>query len=210
MRGKSQVNLRNTFILPELSTFSEKELLVLVSRGHQRAFKELFERYKVRFYRVTLKMVQSEEIAKDIVQDVFMSIWANRKSLEGVTNPSSYFFTMVYRKVYQHFRKLALDKRFQQLSQKKDKTENTTEKIVLFRETNGLLSRAISLLPPQQQMVFKLCKQEGLSREDVAKYLDISPNTVKNHLAKALKFVHTYLKGSTALFIFVIDRINPF
>lgn len=183
--------------------YDEKELLTLISGGEGTAFRGLYELYKERFYGVALKMTQSDAVAKDIVQEVFLNIWKNRENLVHVDNPSSYLFTAVYRSVYQHFRKVALERKFQQSAEKIESVENTTEEMVLTHENNNLLSMAVSQLPPQQQMVFRLSREQGYSREDVAKYMNISPNTVKNHLAKALKFVHTYLKSFATIFLFM-------
>jgi len=192
--------------LPEHSIYDERELLALISKGDGSAFRELYELYRERIYAVSRKMTQSDDVASDIVQDVFLNIWKNRDGLAIIENPSSYLFTAVYRRVYQHYRKLALERKFQQATQKIERVENTTEETVLAHESRNMLSMAVSQLPPQQQMVFKLSKEEGYSREDVAEYLNISPNTVKNHLSKALKFVQTYLKSLATIFFFLFCK----
>lgn len=146
-------------------------------------------------------MTRSDEVAEDIVQDVFMNIWIKRESLVDVDNSSAYFFTAVYRRVYHHYRKIALEKKLLRVAPPIKESVNTTEEMVLARESNELISQAIDKLPPQQQLVFKLSKQDGLSREDVARQLQISPHTVKNHLADALKFIRIFLHNSTLTFL---------
>jgi RNA polymerase sigma-70 factor (ECF subfamily) len=190
--------------LPDCSLYDEKALLSEIARGDERAFKKLFDLYKGRFYSVVLKMTRSDEVAEDIVQDVFMNIWNKRERLVDIDNPSSYFFTAVYRRVYHHYRKIAQEKKLLQVVPPVKESVNTTDEIVLARESNKLISQAISKLPPQQQRVFKLSKQEGLSREDVARQLQISPNTVKNHLADALKFIRTFLRDSSRTFLILL------
>jgi RNA polymerase sigma-70 factor (family 1) len=186
--------------LPDCSLYDEKVLLAEIATGDEQAFKKLFDLYKERFYSVTLKMTRSDEVAEDIVQDVFMNIWNKRERLADINNPSSYFFTAVYRRIYHHYRKIAQEKKLLQVAPSIKESVNTTDEMVLAHESNKLISQAISKLPPQQQRVFKLSKQEGLSREDVARQLQISPNTVKNHLADALKFIRTFLHDSSLTF----------
>ena len=181
--------------------YDQKELLKQVAEGEESAFRKLFDLYKERFYAVALKMTRSDEVAEDIVQDVFMNIWSKRESLVDVDNPSSYFFTAVYRRVYHHYRKIALEKKLFQVVPPAKEWVNTTEEMVLAHENKNLISEAIAKLPPQQQLVFKLSKQEGLSRQDVANQLHISPNTVKNHLADAIKFIRIFLLKSTLTFL---------
>ena len=183
--------------------YDEKALLSKIAAGDERAFKKLFDFYKERFYAVVLKMTRCDEIAEDIVQDVFMNIWSKRESLVNVENPSTYFFTAVYRRVYHHYRKVALEKRILQVVPRVKESVNTTDEMVLAHESENLISQAIAKLPSQQQLVFKLSKQEGFSREDVARQLHISPNTVKNHLTDAIKFICAFLHNSTLTILII-------
>lgn len=186
--------------MPDSSIYHEKVLLAKIAAGDEHAFRELFNIYKERFYAVVLKMAQSDEVAQDIVQDTFMQIWDKRETLVDVDNPSSYFFTAVYRRVYHHYRKLALEKKLLQVVASPKVSVNVTDEMVLARESESLISQAIAKLPPQQKLVFKLSKQDGLSREDIARQLHISPHTVKNHLTEALKFIRTFLHNSAFAF----------
>lgn len=178
-------------------------MLSAIAAGDEHAFKILFDLYKVRFYSIARKMTGSDEIAEDIVQEVFMNIWNKRESLVNIDNPSSYFFTAVYRKVYQHYRKDALEKKLLLEASLLNVSVNTTDEMVLAQESNQLISQAISKLPSQQQLVFKLSKVEGLSREDIARQLQISPHTVKNHLSEALKSIRAFLQNPTIIFLMI-------
>lgn len=149
-------------------------------------------------------MTGSDEVAEDIVQDVFMNIWTKREGLVNIENPSSYFFTVVYRRVYQYYRKLALEKKLLREAPPVKKSADVTDQMILAHESINLIYKAVEKLPPQQQLVYKLCKQEGLSREDVAHQLHISPNTVKNHLADAIKFIRVFLRNSTLTFLIIL------
>lgn len=190
--------------MPNCSLYDEKALIAEIAAGDERAFKKLFDIYKERFYSVAFKMTRSDEVAEDIVQDVFMNLWKKRESLLNVDNLSSYFFTAVYRRVYHHFRKLALERKLLLLAPTIKESVNTTDEMVLANECNELISQAINKLPPQQKLVFKLSREEGMSREDVARQMEISPNTVKNHLSDALKFIRTFLRNSSFIFLLLI------
>ena len=205
---ESVLSLDKSFFLPDYFFYDEKALLLGVAAGDERAFRELFNLYKERFYAVVLKMTGSDEVAEDIVQDVFMNIWSKRESLTGIENPSSYFFTAVYRRVYHHYRKTALERKLLQAVSARKESVNTTDETVLANESSELISQAVAKLPPQQQLVFKLIKQEGLSRADIAQQLQISPHTVKNHLADALKFIRAFLRNSAISFLIICWLFN--
>jgi RNA polymerase sigma-70 factor (family 1) len=190
--------------LSDCSRYDEKALLAKIACGDEHAFRKLFDLYKDRFYSVVLKMTRSDEVAEDIVQDVFMKIWAKRESLVHIDNPSSYFFTAVYRRVYHHYRKVASEKQLLQVALPIKEGVNTTDEMVMAHESKKLIFQAIAKLPPQQQIVFRLSKQEGLSREDIASQLHISPNTVKNHLSNAIKFIQAFLGNSTFISMIVL------
>lgn len=183
--------------------YDEKTLLAEIASGNERAFRQLLDIYRDRFYAVAFKMTQSDETAKDIVQEVFMNIWKNRENLVKVDHPSSYFFTAVYRKIYHHYRMLASKRRFFQSASAIKASENTTDEMVLANECKEWISQAITQLPPQQKLVFKLSKEEGMNREDIARQLEISPNTVKNHLSDAIKFIHTFLSKYSLIFLMI-------
>ena len=189
--------------LSDCSLYDEKALLIEIAAGDDRAFRKLYDLYKERFYSLALKMTRSDEVAQDIVQDVFLSIWNRRKCLAEVDRPYSYFFTAVYRRIYQHYRTIALERKLSRVVPFVNESVNTTDEMVLARESGELISRAIAKLPPRQRLVFKLTKQEGLSREDVARRLQVSPNTVKNHLADALKFIRAFLRNTNYIFLII-------
>ena len=169
-------------------------LLHLVSKGDQDAFRILFDHYKERFHWVVMKMTGSEHVAEEITQETFIKIWNQRESLEHVHNADAYFFTVVYRLVYKYYKKLAIDEKIEQAALSAPDSASVTEEMVITRESQRIISEAIDKVPPQQQLIYKLSKIEGLSREEIASRLNISPNTVRNHLAEAMKSLRIYLK----------------
>lgn len=183
--------------------YDEKELLSRIAEGDERAFRVFFDRYKDRFYAVVLKMTRSDSVAEEIVQEIFIKIWQKRTSLKEIDYPETYFFTAVYRRVYNHYKKLALERKLLGLISESPGFRNITDETVLAQESERLINEAISKLPPQQQLVFTLSKQEGLSREQIAEQLHISPHTVRNHLADAVKFIKAYLSQAAMIYLFV-------
>jgi RNA polymerase sigma-70 factor (ECF subfamily) len=85
-----------------------------------------------------------------------------------------------------------------------DQFKDITDETILAREEERLINEAINKLPPQMQLVFKLGKQEGLSRKRIAEQLVISPNTVRNHMLGAVKAIRSHLDDAalTAFYLF--------
>jgi RNA polymerase sigma-70 factor (family 1) len=189
--------------LPDVLLYDEKALLAKIAAGDEKAFEEFFSLYKERFYAVALKMTRLDHVAEELVQDVFLNIWQKRETLADIDNPSSYFFTALYRRVYNHYRIMARERKSLEVASKTSGSVNTTDDMVLAHESQQLISLAITKLPPQQQLVFRLSKQEGLRRDEIAGKLQISPHTVKNQLADALKFIKAFLTHSNLTILII-------
>jgi len=191
--------------MPEDLLYDIKKLLSQVGEGNEPAFRTIFDFFKERFYAASLKMTHSPDIAQEIVQEVFVGLWINRAKVAAAVNPESYLLTMLHNCIYAHFRKLALEKAMKKKmgEQPLELDESSVEDVLLEKETREILESVISQLPPQQQMVYKLSRQQGLSREEIAMQLHISPHTVKNHLQHATQFIRAYYKAGASTFIWI-------
>jgi RNA polymerase sigma-70 factor (ECF subfamily) len=176
-----------------METSNEIELIKRLQQSDSEAFLALYDRYHVIVYNWSLKIVKVPTHAEDIVQDVFLKIWQIRDRL----NPHQSFPAFIYRicrnKAFTLIKKITTDERLQiqimhQLKNVVESTENST----LWHEYEVLLSNAVGKLPKQRQKVFKLCRQEGKSYEEVANELGISRNTVKEHMVMAVKNIKEY------------------
>ena len=159
----------------------------------------LFDEYKDRFYSVSLKMTGNSDLAQEMVQDIFVKIWKNRATLPDIQNPDAYLLTALYRQIFKYYKKLALERKLLRVIAESPAFQNITDETVLARESERLINEAISKLPQQRQLVFRLSKQDGLTRDQVAEKLNISPHTVRNHMAEAIKFIRAYLKHAAGI-----------
>lgn len=191
--------------MPQDDQYNIKMLLCEVGKGNEHAFKSVFDFYKERFYAASLKMTHDGDIAEEIVQEVFVALWVKRAQVATATNPEGYLFTMLHNSIYAHFRKLAAEKSLKKKIE--DKAEyvniNPVEDRLLGRENDKMLEALISQLPQQQKLVYKLSKQEGLSRLEIAAQLHISPHTVKNHLQEAIRFIRSYYKAGASALVWI-------
>jgi RNA polymerase sigma-70 factor (family 1) len=182
-----------------------QNLLLQVGEGNEPVFRAIFDFYKDRFYSASLKMTHSCDVSEEIVQEVFVTLWIKRVQVAAATNPEGYVFAVLHNSIYAHFRKLALEKAMKKKIglQSADVDASPVEDILLAKENREILESVIRQLPPQQRIVYKLSRQQGLSREQVASQLHISPNTVKNHLQEATRFIRAYYKTGVSALILV-------
>ncbi|MEO6328273.1 MAG: RNA polymerase sigma-70 factor [Ginsengibacter sp.] len=189
----------------EDSPYDIRNLFSKVGESNEPAFKAIFDFYKERFYAASIKMTHSHDIAEEIVQEVFVNFWVNRMHVAAASNPEGYLFTMLQNCIYAHFRKIALERAMKKKigEQSGDIEFNPVEDLLCAKESREILEAVISQLPHQQRIVYKLSKQQGLSREQIASQLQISPHTVKNHLRQAIRFISTYYEAGASAFIWL-------
>ncbi len=173
---------------------NEKELLLLLKEGNEPAFENIYKLYSSRLYGNIYRMVKSESDAQEILQEVFVKIWKNREGIDPEKSFRSYLFRIAENKVYDFFRKVVRDKKMQaRLLVVATEHYDHIEELVLRKENNDLLFKAINSLSPQRQQVFRLCKLEQKSYEEVSRKLGISTSTISDHIVKANKAVREYL-----------------
>ena len=179
--------------MPAASLHNEIYLLGLISQGNEGAFKELYDFYRNKLYNVALKLTHSVPVAEEIVEDVFLKIWLRRNTLTGIQNFRAYLFTIARNDIYRVLKQIA--RNYQQIKLVGDSpllVANETEDHIVSKEYGEILQRAIQRLPNQQKQVYTLMKEQGLKRDEVATMLDLSPETVKYHLAQALRNIRSF------------------
>ncbi len=191
--------------MPVQDLYYIKGLFNSLAKGDERAFATIFELYKKKVFSVALKMLKSEAEAEEIVQDVFLSIWMAKARLDAINDPEAYLFTITYNTIYTHLKKASRNRQLlNTIINHLAQIQNTTEDTVTANETGKLIHKAIQQLSPQQQTVYQLSKQEGLSYDEIAERMNISRNTVRNHLAEAMKTIRAFLKKTAMLLLSLI------
>ena len=176
---------------------NERQLFAQMATGDQQAFAKIFYHYTQRIYGFILNKTKSEELTEEIVQEVFIKVWEKRVEINDVLSPEAYIMNMAVNKMYDFLRKMASEEKLkQQVWTSIQSYSNITEETLDLHESQELLKEAIEQLPPQQKKVFILSRQQGLSHQQIADELKLSPKTVNNHLTEALRFIKQYLQNS--------------
>ncbi|NIG55110.1 RNA polymerase sigma-70 factor [Chitinophaga sp. Cy-1792] len=164
-------------------------------------FTDYFRLYENPLYYFALKTVQSELLARDIIQEVFIKLWSIRDQFADIHNMEDYLYRMVRNKVMDVLRQLANDRKLRAdyFSGRQWEEANTFDTLAA-KEYEIALAEAISKLPPQRRLIYQLSQVEGRSRNEIAEELEISPSTVKNQLTAALSYLRKVVAGQIKLF----------
>lgn len=191
--------------MPAKSTQEESTLLALLREGSEYAFQLIFDRYRNRVYQVAMFYVKSPALAEDIVQDVFLKIWFQRRQLPELISFESWLYTLTRNFTLNCLKKLAHEwKARASWTRNARQFDEDADHKLLNAQYRDLLQQAIRQLPEQQQKVFLLAREKGLSYEAIAGELSLSPFTVKTHMARALSAIRTFLQRHGKEFLFVI------
>lgn len=188
---------------------NELELLKQLSDGDQEAFAAIYLQYHGGIYNYLLKFTKNPALAEDLVHDVFLRIWEIRTQLDVRSAFAHYLYRMARNTAITHLNRISL--------------YDTIRDEVLHRITSGindhslmddieakqyeeLFRKALASLPPQRQEAFILCRQQGKTYEEAAALMNISRNTLKQHLSLAVKSIKAYLleHGNISLLMLLI------
>lgn len=173
---------------------NEADLFAGLSHGSIIAFEQIYHHYNKQISHFVFKMLRAEEPTEEIVQDIFIRLWINRKLLAEVKNPRAYLYSMAANKTYDYLKTIAVkNKHMAIVAAEKTEISTETEERIIFNESSRLISALVEQLPQQRKIIYKLSREEGLSHEQIAEKLQISRNTVKNQLVHALKTLRTEL-----------------
>lgn len=175
--------------------FSEERSLILrLIGGDEDAFCELYATYKNRLIYFAMRFLKSREYAEDVFQDAFTVVWQSRRFINPDASFSSYLYTIMRNRILNQLRNAANEEKLKEsiLSQALDYTEDTKREVML-NDLKSLISHALQQLTPRQREIFEMSREAQLSHKEIADKLDISVNTVQEHISISLKLIRTYL-----------------
>jgi RNA polymerase sigma-70 factor (family 1) len=191
------IMLRQTM---QIRATDEKVLLDQLVQGDAPAFTALYEKYSLKLYANILRLVKSEDTAKEILQDLFLKIWELRTQIDPERSFRSFLYKIAGNLVYDHFRKVSRDKRLSDsLLYMLEEQYSHLEESVIYNESLELINAAISQLPEMRRRVYVLGKIEGQTYEEISSQLGISHSTISDHIVKANRFIKAYLTSRTDL-----------
>ncbi|WP_316834932.1 RNA polymerase sigma factor [Pedobacter nutrimenti] len=195
--------------MEERPLLADSELLLRTAKGDQRAFSAIYHLYYDKIYKFSYRLLLSEELSEEVVQETMLLIWLGGDKLKEIRNLDAYLKAVAKRKVIALFRRKAIeDRAVKELKAAYSDVDNETEEGILYRESRKILEEGIMLLPSQQRLVYQLCYQDGLKYEEAAEKLRISPGTVQSHMKQALRFLRNHLSNhSDIAALLVIFRL---
>jgi RNA polymerase sigma-70 factor, ECF subfamily len=181
---------------------NDKELLERLKKDDEIAFKVIFNKYYPRLYYFILEFVPMNDIAENIVQDTFFTLWNKRHELTDNTNFGAYLFTVaknncIYNLRNQKYRKKLFIENYiseNEINTNIDVLSSIDSSAYVFEEIEKIIRETLDELPPQCRKVFMLSRFEEKKNKEIADELSISVKVVEKHITKGLKLFKAALK----------------
>ena len=163
--------------------------LSIAEDNDDHAFGQLYMLYIHNLQLFANSIIKNQELAEDIVSDVFLKIWQNRASISKIENFKLYLYistkNTALNYLSRHFRKeiVSLD----EMSLNIPAVSYNPEQLMITSEAVKKIEFETQNLPLRCRLIFKLAKEDGLKYNDIAKLLNISVKTIDNQMAIALK-----------------------
>ncbi|MES2109925.1 MAG: RNA polymerase sigma-70 factor [Bacteroidota bacterium] len=187
---------------------TDQELADLLKSGDQAAFAEIYERYWSVLFLHARNLLRDNEEARDIVQELFTSLWQRSNSIEATnTSLSAYLYKATRNKVFDHLKHKKVVKDYlDSLNEFLEEGTIETDTLVREKELAAVIEKEIALLPKKMRVIFELSRKQHLSYQQIAGQLDISEHTVKSQVSNALRILRTKVGPTVMLIGYLIHQ----
>ena len=167
-----------------------RELQERIATGDETAFTQLYIHFNHNLVQFANSIVRSRESAEELVEDVFVKLWAGRNKLTQIENLPVYLYVAVKNssltRLSQKAREL-VSAPFDFLDTNLDDFSSDPEDLLITGEMMAAMQQAIDELPPRCKMIFRLIRHDGLRYKEVAEIMGISVNTIDAQMAIAVR-----------------------
>ena len=189
----------------------EKELIESIKKGNSKSFELVFKTYYKRLCTFAFDYTRQLETAEDIVKDFFVAFWNSREKLEITTSLSGYMFRSVRNACINYLlrnkernKTISIEEiNWIEIKIKEPLSNDHPIGNLLAKELEQQIFNIIEKLPEGCREIFKLSRINDLSHKKIAKKLNISENTVKVQIYRALKF----LKESISIISVILFKL---
>ncbi|EHQ30937.1 RNA polymerase sigma factor [Mucilaginibacter paludis] len=193
--------------MADYSILSDNELIDLLKESDHVAFTEIYRRYAYLLLVHAYKKLQYEEQAKDVIQDLFTSLWLKRDIVIADGNLAGYLYISMRNKILNLLARQKVESKYIHSLNNYIVTNSnsSTDHLVREKELKAYIHKEIQALPRKMRVVFELSRNEQLNNREIALRLDTTENNVSKQVNRALRI----LKAKLGVIIFIYLLIRP-
>jgi RNA polymerase sigma-70 factor (ECF subfamily) len=196
----------------------EQEIISKLQEGNSDAFERIFRKYFPELCSYAKGIVKSGEAATEIVEDLFLYLWENCEDIVITVSLKSYIYQSVHHRCLKYLRHLKVEQKYNEYLQytltdtelQHPVSDSYPVANLISKELEDLVEQTIQSLPEKCREIFCLHRFEDLTYPQIAQKLDVSINTVKTQMARALQKLRLNLKEYLPMAVFSLMNISAF
>lgn len=166
----------------------EKSILRQIVQGNEKAFSEIYDRYKSVLYRFVFNILKSADLTNDSCQEIFIKIWEDRNRLEDVMSFKYYLLTIGKNHSLNVLKKvLSEEKTHSAFISNYNEVNNELEEKLQSDEYQEFIHSVLITLTPESRKIFELCRQQEMTYDEAAAAMGVSRNIIKKRMIKSMK-----------------------
>jgi RNA polymerase sigma-70 factor (ECF subfamily) len=174
----------------------ERELIHRLAKDEEAAFAEIYKRYAESLAGFAASKLFCLEDAQDVIHDIFVKLWTDRKEIKISSNLKTYLFTIARYRIIDKIRQNITREDYAAMLQSLTQVyEPNVEQQLAVKELKRTIEQSLDELSPNVKRVYCLSREENLSTLEIAQKLGLSEQTVKNQLSTALKHLKQSVLG---------------
>lgn len=171
-------------------TLDLKQIQNGIATGDEMMLAELYKLFHKRLLHFSRAITRSDEIAEEVVDDVFVKLWSRRDKISDIENITVYLYVAAKNQSLNSLSRKAkelITESFDFLDIEIEEAVGNPDELMITREMVERMQKTVDELPPRCKMIFKLVREDGLKYKEVAQILNISVNTIDVQMAIAVK-----------------------
>ncbi|OOQ58662.1 RNA polymerase sigma-70 factor [Mucilaginibacter pedocola] len=187
---------------------SDSAIIALLKEGDQRVFEQVFKTHFKNLHSYAYTFLKDDELAEEVVQNVFCRIWEKRGQLKTDGSIKAYLYRAVHNESLNYLKREKVKANFEvYYTGQMEQQEGESAEKVMATELEQRIRQALNELPQQCRTIFQLSRFEQLKYQQIADHMGLSVKTIENQMGKALKLMRAKLaEFLTLLFILWINR----
>ncbi|SFD56845.1 RNA polymerase sigma-70 factor, ECF subfamily [Chitinophaga sp. CF118] len=196
-----------------MEKLSDNRLMELIKGGNNHAFTALVNRYWEDMYKHVYARLRHEEDAKDILQEIFITVWKNRETItiDAKGNMGGYLFQAARYCIIDHFGRSHTTIYNEELLSELLQAGASAHELLETKEMEQQVHEALNRMPERLQLPYRLSRYQHLTNKEIATRLSLSEQTVKNNISITLRYLRTHMNeqnGVTGM-LFIFSFIIP-
>lgn len=187
------------------SNNNDLSLLARLAHSDESALTEIYKQYWQQLFISAYNVLKDKAACEDILQNLFLSLWLRKETLQIHTSLSAYLHTAVRYQVFRHLKtgKVIIEV-LDDLDTRLQLQVPSSEVDLFCKETSAQINNAVGLLPKKCKIIYKMSREQQLSHKEIAAQLGLSEKTIENQLTIALRKIRESFEDLSCLFIFIV------